>query len=199
MLCSPQPPGLPNADARYLCPICSTRMGRISSGSQPISAVPESPRGLAVEEGEWGRPGHSLSVGLSWPVGRGIFARRPPQPRCREESSCRPPRLPEALNSSSSPRVRETILAMRISSRAAGAGLGRRCTAPGGRGTPGCRQRTCPESDGTDPRNKARAHDESFADLVQPLARKSARVRSVEEANSRTLITSEILCLRLTL
>jgi len=109
------------------------------------------------------------------------------------------PRLPEALNSSSSLRVRETILAMRISSRAAGAGLGRRCTAPGGRGTPGCRQRTCPESDGTDPRNKARAHDESFADLVQPLARKSARVRSVEEANSRTLITSEILCLRLTL
>ena len=39
------------------------------------------------------------------------------------------PRLPEALNSSSSLRVRETILAMRISSRAAGAGLGRRCTA----------------------------------------------------------------------
>ena len=66
-------------------------MGRISSGSQPISALPESPRGLAVEEGEWGRPGHSLSVGLSWPVGRGIFARRPPQHRCREESSCRPP------------------------------------------------------------------------------------------------------------
>ena len=54
MRCSahPSPPGLANADARYLCPICSTCMGRISSGSQPISAVPESPRGLAVEEGE---------------------------------------------------------------------------------------------------------------------------------------------------